>query len=515
MGQLVNLADVERYRCKRSFKYFVRKAWHLVEQAIGFIPNWHIDAIADHLQACYEGRSLPQLLINIPPGHAKSLLSSVLFPAWIWINNPKYRFIFGTYHADLSIRDALRTRDLITSEWYQKSFVRGAWELKKNGGNKQHLFTNTLGGFRLSSSVTGQGTGHRGNMVVIDDPLSVEQAFSEAERLRAARWVGSTLSTRFIDPRSAITILIMHRLYDTDPSGVVLKEGGWDHLCLRTSYNPSRNKPTSIGWCDPRKTPGELLFPQMYNEVVLAKAKLKLGSNYSGQFEQEPLSDSDTIFKRELWRFWRFRDRPADWSDSRPEGCSKLSAMELPELQQMVLSVDCAFKEKTDSSYVVMQVWGTCRGDRFLLDQSRKHLSFMATLIELKRMVNKWPQARKKLIEDKANGPAVIDAVKRAISGIEAIEPRGDKVARAHAVSPIVESGNVFLPEGQSWTEEFISECERFPVAEHDDQVDALTQALDHLGNNRIDRLRALGDVGKLGGPTRFLGSARRWEGGA
>jgi predicted phage terminase large subunit-like protein len=475
------------------------------------LKTGHIDVIAEHLQACYEGLSLPQLLINIPPGHAKSLLSSVLFPAWVWAFNPKYRFIFGTYQQDLSNRDAVRTRDLLSTTWYQKTFVRGAWKLKTDS-NQKHYSTNTEGGFRLSTSVTGQGTGHRAHMVIIDDPLSVELAYSTAERERANRWVGQTMATRFLDMRKAKLVIIMQRLADMDVSGMVLKEPGWDHLCLRTTGNPNRVKPTSLGWLDNRNS-GDLLFPTMFTPSVLKAAKLKLGRAYTGQFEQDPMSDEDTLFKRELWRFWKHKERPADWSSKRFEGATTLSAMELPELQQCIISVDCAFKDKESSSYVVMQVWGTNRADRFLLDQSRKHLSFMQTLIELKRLVIKWPQARIRLVEDKANGPAVMDTLQRAMSGLKAVEPRGDKEARAHAISPQVESGNVFLPEGQSWLDDFVDETSRFPIAETDDQVDAMTQALDYLGNNRVDRLRALGSKSTgIGGPSKFLGSAARYE---
>jgi predicted phage terminase large subunit-like protein len=192
------------------------------------------------------------------------------------------------------------------------------------------------------------------------------------------------------------------------------------------------------------------------------------------------------IFKQWWWRFWKYKTIDVQPVLVRMPDNSilRIQAVDLPdEFDQQFQSWDMAFKALAASDYVAGGVWGIKSADRYLLDQVREHLTFPETVTAVKKMTLKWPKAGLKLVEDKANGSAVIQALQHDISGLVAVTPEGGKVARAQAVSPQVESGNVYLPHPAMapWVESFIDECSSFPNGKYDDQVDEMTQALNRL----------------------------------
>jgi hypothetical protein len=258
---------------RRRFREFIRQFWSVVEPARPLISNWHVDAIADHLQAISEGR-IKNLLINVPPGHGKSLIVSVLWPAWQWIRTEKgaeWRGLFASYNGGLAVRDSVRCRALLESPCYRETF-RPVWKLAGDQ-NEKNYFANTKSGFRLSLSVGGHGTGFRGDAIVVDDPLNASDQYSESARREAIFWFDQVMSSRLNDMESGNKIIIMQRLHEKDLSGHVLERGSYEHLCLPSEFEPERRSMTSIGWCDPRTEPGEVLFPALYSRTVLDQAR--------------------------------------------------------------------------------------------------------------------------------------------------------------------------------------------------------------------------------------------------
>jgi len=207
------------------------------------------------------------------------------------------------------------------------------------------------------------------------------------------------------------------------------------------------------------------------------------------------------MFKKAWWRFYKPANRTSadgkEYKAPRPKGCWDGPAVPQPaSFDRIVLSVDCTFKDTDGTDFVVLQVWGCVKADRYLLDQSRARRDFGATVKEFIRIAKKWPDAKRKYVEDKANGPAVISALKRKIAGIIPVEPYGTKTARAAATAPEVESGNVFLPDGAPWLDDYITEHAQFPNARHDDQVDATSQALNELaGRSGASRARGMANM--------------------
>ena len=455
------LTALDRELATRRLGEFIRQAWPVIEPGTRFVPGWHIDAICEHLEAISQGQ-IRNLLITMPPRHMKSLAASVFWPCWEWIRWPERRWLFSSYAESLSIRDSVRCRRLIQSPWFQSCF--GDRFRLTGDQNEKHRFENDRSGCRIASSVGGANTGEGGDRIVCDDPHNVEEAESDAMRQRACDWWDKVMSTRLNDPKTGAKILIMQRVHEADLAGHVLAQGGYEHLCLPTEYDGVR-RTTGIGWSDPRKQEGELLWPGHCGPPEVAELKLRLGSYAAAaQLQQRPSPAAGGILKRNWWKYYTQPPHPS-------------------ECDLVLQSWDLSFKGEQSSSYVVGQVWGLYGSDMILYDQIRAKLTFPETIEQFRKLTARWPQAITKLVEDKANGPALIASLRNQIPGIVPVQPDGTKEARAHAVSPLIEAGNVWLPDPSiaPWIEAFVEECSAFPKGAYDDQVDCCTQALKAL----------------------------------
>ena len=467
----VTLNDVQCELAERSFSYFIGQAWSILEPTTPYRHGWHVDAIAEHLEAVSLGQ-IQNLVINVPPGYMKSLETSVFWPAWEWgpNNHPHLRWISASYSSSLSTRDNNKMRTLIASPWYQKNWGSRFRVTKDNESKVENNKT----GFRIASSVGGLGTGERVHRTIHDDLLNATDTHSSAMRKQAEDYLRA-MSTRGVSPEDYRQVLIMQRLHEKDPTGFVLQQGGWEHLCLPAEYESKRTiflngvkttvdvkkTPTSIGWIDPRKKEGEPLWPAMYPRHEIAKLKTALGSYGSaGQLQQRPAPADGGVVLRKWWKFYQ----------------------ELPkQFDHIIDSWDMAFKDTSTSAFVVGQKWGAIGVDRYLIKQIRAKMSFTNSCAAVKML--KTAETEAVLIEDKANGPAILDALKKTVSGLLPVEPRGNKESRAHSVAPIVEAGNAYLPDPavEPWVEDFIDEWCAVPNGEYWDQVDASDQALDWM----------------------------------
>jgi predicted phage terminase large subunit-like protein len=300
-------------------------------------------------------------------------------------------------------------------------------------------------------------------------------------------WWNGAMSTRFNDPSRGHKVVIQQRLHEADLTGDLLLRGGYEHLCLPAEFEPDRRSSTVIGWKDPRTAPGELLWPQRFDRAELERLKADLGSrHYAGQIQQRPTPAGGGMLKRHWWRYWQPPGANLPPIPVRlPDGTiENRIAEELPrQFDQVIQSWDMAFKDTSNADYVVGQVLAARGADRYLLDQTRDRMDLPGTLMAVRRLSAQWPNAHLKLVEDKANGPAVIQSLRREIGGLVEVNPEGGKISRAAAASPQLEAGNWYLPHPllMPWVEEFIGECAAFPVGAHDDQVDAWSQGAKRL----------------------------------
>jgi predicted phage terminase large subunit-like protein len=483
-----------------SFRAFIRGAWDIVEPGSPFMDGYHIDAIGEHLEACARGQ-IEKLLINIAPRHGKSTLVSVLFPAWMWTHTPTERMLFGSYALDLARSDSTRTRRVVTTEWYQQRwpFI----ELSEDQATKSN-FENTLTGRRQITSVGGPTTGLGGTTLVLDDPLNMTDAESEVVRQSTITWIREAFSTRK-NPGRPIQICVMQRLHQGDPSGYFISEGGWEHLILPVEYEGARYF-TGIGWTDPRTEPGEILWKERYGtengKKELEALKRTLGSvGVAGQLQQRPVPRGGGTFKREWLCFWYDPEicagapEPVLYpkNDNTYHECPQKPLFRYDE-SSVIDSWDLAFKGGEKNDFVVGQKWvrgvKEDRANHYLIDQIRGNFDFVETVAAVRRLHSrKTPTAT--LVEEKANGAAVIASLKSELSAIIAVNPEGGKESRAAGVAPMFEAGNIWLPHpkmpGCEWVQGYIDELTMFPRGNHDDQVDATTQALIRLKERHVD----------------------------
>lgn len=494
-GDYLSLMEAELAR--RSLYHFTRLFWREIDDGTTeFIDAKHVKVICDALQAVYEG-SVKRLIINIPPGYGKSKIGSVAFPAWIWANNPAFRMLYASYDQNLAEGFSLDTRAVILSTKYQTAFADADGNplvQMRDDQNRAENFKNTSGGFRMATSVEGRGTGIRVDMVFVDDPLNAIHARSDAHRDGANRWFTKAIASRLKDPSTGRLVVVMQRLHADDLSGHLLRKGGYEHLCLPSEFEPNR-KSVVYGVRngsqvkiveDWRTKQGEVLFPRLYPKQVLDEAKVTMGDAYSGQHQQRPAPEEGGLFKKKHWRFWVHPDANRSQLAPRPEGCFAGDPVVLPaRFDRVVLSLDAAFKDKKKSDFVSFTVAGISGANRFVLDNVTKRASFLKTLEIFASLLKQYPRISAKLVEDKANGTAIIDTLKSKVPGIIAIEPEGGKESRAQAAAPSIESGNWFLPEGAPWLEEFIDEFRDFPNGLHDDRVDSVSQLEIWLSGNQ------------------------------
>jgi len=471
--------EKEKRLCQNSYYYFFKKAWSVLEPQTPLLDNWHIQYLCQKLEGevLRISKKFPKtkdLIINIPPRSAKSYLVSVMLCPWAWTRYPHLKFIGSSYSNSLSITHCLHARRLIESDWYQ-SFWGKVYQLTSDQNVKSH-FENNKGGIRLATSVSGSVTGHGADIIIADDLVDPKQANSAAYLLAANDHYDKTLFTRLNDQTVGLRVVVMQRNHQEDTTGHLLKRNrdGYEHICIPAEkdegvIHPTVKPPFLVKFYDENG----LFFPSRFSKAFLEEAKKGLGSReYAGQYLQSPAAKEGNILKRQWWRYYSVLP---------------------PKFDEVIQSWDMNFKEGKNNSYVVGQVWGRKQANIYLIDQFRQQIDFTQTIRELIRLTELYPKAYAKLIEAKANGPAILSILKDKVSGLISVEPEGSKESRVHAISSVIESGNVYLPHSKivPWVEEFIDECSNFPNGAYDDQVDAMSQALSHLasGSSYISKL--------------------------
>lgn len=492
-----------------SLADFVRLAWEHVEPA-PLAWNWHLDVLAHELEAVdverRAGRAA-ELVICIPPGHAKSLVVSVFWPAWQWLREPALRGLYLANDGDLVKRDSRRTRDLLTSPFYAALKARASREfgirgpLGDNGDraitwsfrddqNEVINFGNDLGGHRQCKSIGSTVTGKRADQIVIDDPYDAKEVAigspaQVARRMRAVVDVyDAVLSSRLNDKRAGARVLIMQRLHGADLAGALLDRPGVRRCILSTEYVPD----ALAHPLDPRGNPdayrrtfgrdytgptgeGALLFPSRFDAPTVARAKVALGArHYAAQEQQRPIVSAGSVFKRAAFR--RYPNDPQRFA-----------------VDEVLISVDCTFRASDSSDYVVFTAWGRVGAKRYLLDVERDRMTYTETRARLIRFRAKWSRATAILVEAKANGDALIDDLAAVIPGIIPYDPGNlSKEARAELAAVYVEAGNVYLPDARyvPGVVDFEAELIAFPNGLHDDQVDSTSQALIRWGSTAM-----------------------------
>ncbi len=460
-----------RARCSR-LAGFVREAWPILEPTARYVHNWHIDAICEHLEAVTEGR-INRLLANVPPGSSKSLIVSVLWPAWEW--GPRglrsLRYLTTSFNDGPVKRDTRKTRDLILSDWY-----RSLWPEVVLTRTGETSFANSATGTREGVAF-GSLTSQRGDRLIIDDPHSTETAESEAERTATTRKFREGATNRLNDQERSAIVVIMQRLHERDISGVIQQLGmEYVHLMIPMEFEPERRCSTIIGWQDPREAVGDLLDPVRFPRETIEKLKRDMGSYaWAGQYQQRPAPREGGMFKRHWF----------DAVPAVPVGSVRVRRWDLAATKEGDWTVGLLMaRDREGLFYIedVVRLRGTPADvERALVATAQQDAAIRSNL-------------RIGLSEDPGQaGKAQISYLTRKLAGyrVESERETGPKDVRAAPFAAQAEAGNVKLVAAP-WNEAFLAEVGLFPMGEHDDQIDAASGAFNMLLQPRSVRTTEL-----------------------
>lgn len=444
--------EILKRKIEKSFFEYVKWSFEKKNKK-PFVVNSHHIKICETLEKVFSGE-IENLIINIAPRYSKTEIAVKCFIEWCLAKINESKFIHLTYSDSLALDSSSEIRENIKSDWYQYLWPS---ETKKDKDSKQKWETTNGGGVYATGtmgSITGFGAGRFddngfGGAIIIDDPLKPDEAHSEDIRKKANQRLNSTIINRRNNTNGknkTPIIIIMQRIHEEDMTGFCLSGGTdlkWHHV--------------SIPVIDEN---GKALWEAKHSIEQLNEMKRADPQMFSGQYMQSPSPQEGNMIKRSWIKTYTV----------------------LPQIEQFWISLDCSFKESEKSDFVVFQVWGRRGAEYFLIDRVRDKMDFPTTLSTFEMICNKHKYATAKLVEVKANGQAIVDSLKKKISGIIEITPTESKEARLSAVSPLFQAGNVYLREDDY---DFIEELVTFPKAKHDDMVDACSQALKYGEENK------------------------------
>ncbi len=457
--------DLERELCGNSLASFARLAWPILEPATDLKWGWALDAICERLEAVSAGETR-RLLMNVPPGSMKSLLTGVIWPAWEWgpKARPELRYLGTAHKQDLAVRDSMRCRRLIQSRWFQS-----LWPIALVGDqNAKTKFENAATGFREAMAFAGM-TGSRGDRVILDDPHSVDDANSPVKLAADIVTFREALPSRVNNDQSAI-VIVMQRLHERDVSAVAI-DLGYDHLVIPMRYEASRK---GIYWRPPNPQDGDLMFPERFPEAQVEELERTLGAYATaGQLQQRPAPREGGLFK--------------------PEWFLPIGA--LPnDIVRAVRAWDLAATAKTTSNnpdWTAGVRMSRTRTGMFIIEGVRRFrgspMEVEASVIGQAPIDGKATTVR--LAQDPGQaGKAQAEMLVRKLAGypIKVERPTGDKSTRAAPLASQAEAGNVRIlltgdATADAWVQPFLDELALFPAGAHDDQVDAAADALSEL----------------------------------
>lgn len=435
----------------------------------GWIPSRFHRYLCDTVQEFVTrktDKAFSILIISTPPQHGKSKTVTETLPSWYLGRNPTHKVIEISYSADFAEQFGRRNREKIR-DFGGQIFGIGLADYP----NKAIEFElDNHRGTMLSAGLHSGVTGHGANLMIIDDPVKTQQEADSQTTKNAVwdEWLSSFSSRLAADAK---VIVIMTRWAEDDLAGRLIEQGVNVEVVNLPLECDSENDPLG------RKI-GDALCPEIgKGNEWLADFKKMLQSTkgsrtWNALYQGRPVAAKGNLLRREWWKYYEER----------------------PEIVEWVMSVDAAFKDGDDNDFVAIQVWGKTEENIYLIDAVKKHLDMPSTCREIVRLRAIYPRCKTTLIEDKANGSAIIQVLRKQMGGIIPINPQGGKVSRVNAVSGAIESGLVYLPSNKPFTEDFVNECSAFPNGAHDDQVDAMSQCLNRLiyyrANKPFERIK-------------------------
>lgn len=495
-----NEAEVlkSKQECEESLYEFTKQAWEEIE-GIPFIESWHIKALCDHLEEIYYNR-INYLVANLPFRMGKSIVADVMFPAWAWAKNPSMKLLFISYSEELAKKHHIKNRDLLNTPWYLARWGT-KFRIRKDVDNLT-IFQNDQGGERMKATVNGQNTGFGSDIIIVDDPNKVMEADSNVIRGNTNLWWQRAMTSRWAAKAGNLRrVILQQRTHENDLSGFVKAQNLPNVVDLTLPYEFEKATrcetivlPSTGGkkWRDPRTKENELMCPEIINKEQLAILKKELGSYaVASQLQQRPSPITGGYIKSEWFMKW----------------CEE----EAPKLDFVLQSWDTALTNT--NSFSACTTWGVFKDaykvpNIILLNMWVGKLEYPDLLVMIKRLSENYhdtnfdddplppgPKPHQILIENKASGIPIIKHLRRRgvfvtpfnptkYGDMEIRKEEGAKVARAILVSPLIESGRVWLPakppffeQFRGFAEKFVDACVNFPSPSSNDIIDSMSQA--------------------------------------
>lgn len=448
-----NLEEEYAEKARKHFGPFVQYTMPTYQ------PNWYNIEIRKVLNDFAYGK-IKKLMIFTPPQHGKSQLVSRSLPPFILGIDPKKKIVGTSYSGDFAKRFSKDAKRIIASNEYKKLFPNTKINLSRKREQDESATANMYEivkhhGYHQTVGVGGQLTGVTVDIGIIDDIIkdSIE-ANSETTRENHWDWYETVFCTRLHNESQQL--ITFTRWHEDDLAGRLLRQepDEWVVINLPALYEDNEN-----AWVmDPREI-DDALWPERHSKERLIKIREKSPKTFSALYQQRPSPEDGIIISISDFQYY--------------------NPTENIRFQELIQTWDCSFKGNIKSDWVVGEIWGRVGAKYYLVAERRGKWGIQKTMDNILGMTSDYPKAKVKIVEDKANGPAIIEILKQYITGLIPCTPDGDKVSRANAVAHCVESHNVYLPDPAiyPWVKEFIEEWRSFPNGAHDDRVDASTQA--------------------------------------
>ena len=468
--------------CEQSLASFMRGAWPLIEYS-PLSYGMPTQAISEHLEAVTRGE-ISRLIINVPPGHGKTVHTTTIWPAWMWTKMPHVQFLFAGHSFAILRKSALRRMSIFDSTWYQARWGL-AWKRNESQWNRD-FHGNTKNGSMEVTSIGGRSSGKHCNILVIDDANDRHDFWFPDKFINANRYYDEVL-TQCVNPavnRGDISAIVvdMQRLHHLDLTAHLMNQGGWVCLKLPTRFIRNKRCATPI-WRDPRKKSGELLWPERFNEKQIREEEKNLVPRaFAALHQQEPSAEQGNLIQRDWWKFYEGYDIEAGKVFLRVGETRR-------EADKIICAWDTTRIGGSTAAYVSADVWAMAQADYFLLDNIHRRMGFMQTRDSMVGQWLKWAQIRDRLIEKAANAEALKESLEKEWSGIILVPVKNEaKVARTSGIAHLFRAGNVHAPDPvhNRWVETYIEEWTNFPTGKYKDRVDAGTMALAHLSSRPV-----------------------------
>ena len=484
--------DEEKRKLEASFSAFAKAAWETLEPGVPLTWSWHYDLIAEYLTLCMQ-KKLNRLIINIPPRTLKSTLITIMFPVWVWIQVQAAKgdtpprslagqsFVCASYAQLLSEEHSVKRRRLIESAWFRSRWGDRVWLQRDQ--NQKSKFQNNFNGQMFATSVGGTLTGIGGNFAIIDDSLKPDEIASEPAITALHNWFTNTLRSRLNNPAEDVIIIVEQRSGEFDLTGfcedadTMLKANKqtpeWTKLCIPLEADAEAVDSKTlkqvfrfpISKKNHARNLGDVLQPGRFPPAVVNAWKI-LRIIWNTQYQGRPSPLEGNMIRKSDIMYYGGKN-PVTGEDDR----------DLPErFDLIVTSTDATFKDTESSDFVCVGTVGVRGPDRYVLEVVTAHLDSPATEKEINRQRLVW-KARINLIEDKANGPAVIASMRKKVPGIVAVNPEGGKVSRMYAICGEWQTHNWYVSRTAAWSGPYVQHLCKFPAVLHDDDVDMTTQA--------------------------------------